>query len=227
VLVDREYSILDVLVRDDVTLVTEGIDRVTADGIDVADGTHIGVDVIVLATGFRANDFLRPMEMTGRAGIRLDELWAKDGARAYVGSMLPGFPNFFMLYGPNTNSLAGLQIVAMEEMATRFALENIAALVEQGRQAVEVTEDAYWRYNAVVDEAQRLMTYVDPRARSYYQNEFGRSATQGPLDSRLIWRWLRDPAGRRPSSEDPPIDESLMEQYRAVDPRFGADLAVS
>ena len=155
------------------------------------------------------------------------ELWSKDGARAYVGSMLPGFPNFFMLYGPNTNQLSGLQIVAMEEVATRFALENIGALIEQDKRAVEVTEDAYWRYNGEVDRAERLMTYVDSRAHNYYQNEFGRSAANGPLDTRLIWKWLRDPADRQLSAGQPGIDESLVDQYRAIDPHFGADLVVS
>ena len=74
------------------------------------------------------------MDVRGRDGLRLEELWAKDGARAYLGSMLPGFPNLFMIYGPNTNQLSGLQIVAMEEVATRFALENIGGLIEQGKQ---------------------------------------------------------------------------------------------
>ena len=142
------------------------------------------------------------------------ELWSNDGARAYVGSMLPGFPNFFMIYGPNTNQLSGLQIVAMEEVATRFALENIGALIEQRQpQAVEVTEDAYWRYNAEIDRAERLMTYVDPRAHNYYQNEFGRSAANGPLDTRLVWNWLRDPASRRPSGWTARYRREPGEQY--------------
>ena len=79
----------------------------------------------------------------------------------------------------------------------------------------------------MIDEAERFMTYVDPRAHNYYQNEFGRSATNGPLDTRLMWHWLRDPAARRPAAERPPIDESLIEQYQAIDPHFGADLTVS
>jgi 4-hydroxyacetophenone monooxygenase len=226
VLVDRDYSVLDVLLRDDVSLVTEGIRRVNEDGIELPDGTRCQVDIIVLATGFKANDFLWPMDVRGRDGLPVEELWSKDGARAYVGSMLPGFPNFFMIYGPNTNQLSGLQIVAMEEVATRFALENIGALIEQDKQAVEVTEAAYWRYNAEIDRAERLMTYVDPRAHNYYQNQFGRSAANGPLDTRLVWKWLRDPAGRLPSDGQPGIDESLVEQYQAIDPRFGADLVV-
>jgi 4-hydroxyacetophenone monooxygenase len=226
VLVDRDYSILDVLLREDVTLVTERIRRVTAEGIEFVDGTFHEVDVIVLATGFRANDFLWPMDVRGREGLQLGELWSKDGARAYVGSMLPGFPNFFVVYGPNTNQLSGPQIVAMEEVATRFALENIGALIEQGKRAVEVTADAYWRYNGLIDRAERFMTYVDPRADNYYQNEFGRSAANGPLDTRLTWNWLRDPARRRRGGELS-VDESLVEQYGTIDPHYGADLIVS
>ena len=85
-------------------------------------GVEYPLDIIVYATGFKANDFLWPMEIRGRGGQRIEELWAKDGARAYLGTMLPGFPNFFMLYGPNTNNFGGLQIVDFEEMVTRFAL---------------------------------------------------------------------------------------------------------
>ena len=133
-----------------------------------------------------------------------------------------------MVYGPNTNQLSGLQIVAMEEVATRFALESIGGLIEQGKHTVEVTEDAYWRYNAVIDQAERFMTYVDPRAHNYYQNEFGRSATNGPLDTRLDVE-LASRSGRSStgSLSSHAIDESLIEQYRAIDPHFGADLTVS
>jgi 4-hydroxyacetophenone monooxygenase len=118
----------DVLLRDDVTLVSEGIKLVTSNSIELSDSTQYEVDVIVLATGFRANDFLWPMDVRGRGGQGIDELWARDGARAYLGAMLPGFPNFFMIYGPNTNLYRGMQIISMEEVITRFALENIGAL---------------------------------------------------------------------------------------------------
>lgn len=226
VLVDKDYSIVDVLLNDNVTLVSDGVGRVTPDAIELPDGTRCPVDVIVLATGFKANDFLWPMEIRGRGGQRVEDLWARDGARGYLGTMLPGFPNFFMIYGPNTNLLQGMQIIGMEEITTRFVLESIGGLIESGRRVVEVTEDAYWRYNAEVDRAEKLMTYMDARADSYYQNEFGRSAANGPLDTRLLWNWLRDPAGRRPASARLAIDPSLLGQYQAIDPRFGADLIV-
>jgi len=225
VLVDKDDSILDALLRDNVTLVTDGVGRVTADAIERPDGTRCPVDVIVLATGFRANDFLWPMEVRGRGGQRVEELWARDGARAYLGAMLPGFPNFFMIYGPNTNTLQGMHVIGLQEVITRFALESIGGLIESGRRAVEVAEDAYWRYNAEVDQAERLMTYMDSRASNYYQNQFGRSAANNPLDTRLLWNWLRDPVGRRPGGR-PPVDARLLGSYQAIDPRFGADLIV-
>jgi len=226
VLIDKDYSVIDVLLNDNVTLITEGVGRVTEDAIELPDGSRCPVDVIVLATGFRANDFLWPMEVRGRGGQRVEDLWAQDGARAYIGTMLPGFPNFFIIYGPNTNLLQGMQIIGMEEITTRFALENIAGLIESGHRSVEATADAYWRYNAEVDRAEKLMTYMDPRASNYYQNDYGRSAANGPLDTRLLWNWLRDPAGRRPDGATPAIDPSLRDSYQAIDPHFGADLIV-
>jgi 4-hydroxyacetophenone monooxygenase len=226
VLIDQDYSVIDVLLQDNVTLVSEGIGRVTEDAIELADGTRCPVDVIVLATGFKANDFLWPMEVRGAGGQRLEDLWSRDGARAYIGAMLPGFPNFFMIYGPNTNLLQGMQIIGMEEITARFALENIAGLVESGHRSVEVTEDAYWRYNNELDRAERLTTYLDSRASNYYQNQYGRSAANGPLDSRLLWNWLRDPACRRPDGASAGIDPTLLERYQVLDPHFGGDLLI-
>ncbi len=226
VLVDRDYSVYDALLRDDVTLVTTEIRRITSTGIELEDGTHVDLDVIVLATGFKANDYLWPMDVRGRDGIRMEDLWAPDGARAYLGTMLPGFPNLFMLYGPNTNQVGGLQIVDIEEMVTRFALGCIAGLINEGKRSVDATLDGYWRYNREVDEAEALRVYVDPRANNYYQNEHGRSATNGPLDARLLWHWLRNPAAPPPDDQMPPIDEHLVESRAAVRPWFGHDLVV-
>ena len=226
VLFDPEYSVLDVLKRDDVTLVSEGIRRIVPEGIETNDGRLIELDTIVLATGFRANDYLQPMEVYGRNGLRLHDYWSRDGARAYVGSMVPGFPNFFMIYGPNTNLTVGLRIVDFLEMTTRFAIENIMGLVESGKTSVEVTEDAYWRYNKEIDEREPLMIYADHRARNYYKNAFGRSSANNPIDSRVIWNWLRDPIGRRPDPVGRTVSAELESLYRSIQPRHGADLVV-
>jgi len=215
IMIDTEDSIYEALLRDNVTLVTEGIERITENGI-VSAGKEIPLDVIIYATGFKANDFLWPMEIRGRSGVRVEELWARDGARAYIGSMLPGFPNFFMAYGPNTNNFGGFQIIDLLEIEIRFALRCIAGLIEQDKQAVDVTPDAYWRFNDELDRNEKLMIYMDPRVTNYYRNEHGRSAVNGPVDFRRMWNWLLDPTRPAPNEAD-----------AGLRPYFGEDLVVN
>jgi 4-hydroxyacetophenone monooxygenase len=191
--VDSDYCLYDALLRDNVTLVSEGIERITPTGIRTQQAAEHEVDVIVYATGFRANECLWPMEVRGRGGQTVEELWAKDGPRAYLGAMIPGFPNFFMIYGPNMNPYGGLGVVNHEEMVTRFLLECVQELILQPKTTIEVTEDAYWRYNAELDDQESSRIYMDPRAKSYYQNEHGRSATNCPFPGTEMWHRLRRP----------------------------------
>jgi 4-hydroxyacetophenone monooxygenase len=139
--------------------------------------------------------------------------------------MLPGFPNFFMLYGPNTNTTGGLGIVDVEEMVTRFILGCLAHLVtDENRSVVEVTMDAYRRYNDELDRVEATKMYTDPRAQNYFKNEHGRSAGNLPFDIRKMWRWLRNPADAPAASEGQPAGETATD--RAVVPQFGHDLVV-
>jgi 4-hydroxyacetophenone monooxygenase len=224
IIVDADYSIYDALLRDDATLVTDPILKIKPNGIEVQGGGEYPVDVIVYATGFKANDFLWPMEIRGRGGKRLEQLWEKDGARAYLGTMLPGFPNFFMIYGPNTNNFGGLQIVDFEEMVTRFALQCISGLITKKKHTIDVSLEAYWRYNDEVDRAEALMMYKDPRAHNYYKNDSGRSAVNSPIDIRKIWTWLRDPLHRRTNGDQSGDPEALGSPV--VRPYFQEDLVV-
>jgi 4-hydroxyacetophenone monooxygenase len=226
VLVDRAYSVYDALLQDNVTLVTEGITRLTESGVLLQDGSECPVDAVVLATGFRANDFLWPMEVRGRGGIRLEDLWSADGARAYLGNMLPGFPNFFMLYGPNTNANVGFAAIHLEELVTRFALECLDALITGDRKSVEVKRDAYERYNAALDVAASTKVYLDPRARNYYKNDFGRSSTNGAFDARLLWEWLRDPHHPGRFGQPRPGEPEVMQLRSIISPYFGEDLVL-
>ena len=130
-MVDTEDSIYDALLRDNVDA-GHRADRADHAGRyqDRGRRASIRFDVIVYATGFKAQRL--PLADGGPRPRRraLEELWAKDGARAYIGTMLPGFPNFFMVYGPNTNpSSAASACIDMEEMAIRFALQCIEALI--------------------------------------------------------------------------------------------------
>jgi 4-hydroxyacetophenone monooxygenase len=224
VIVDANYCIYDALLRDDVALVTDRIAKIKPNGIEVEGGAQYPVDIIVYATGFKANDFLWPMEVRGRGGKRIEDLWGKDGARAYLGTMLPGFPNFFMLYGPNTNNFGGLQIVDFEEMVTRFALECFSGLITGKKRTIDVSLDAYQRYNDEVDRDEALMIYKDPRAHNYYKNDSGRSAANCPIDVRKIWTWLRNPAAGRGNGGQQPGDPRAIAS--PVRPYFGEDLVM-
>ncbi len=220
VLVDVENNIYDALMRNNVSLVSEEIAEITPDGIRTVDGIEHQLDIIVYATGFKANDFLFPMEVRGRGGRSIEQLWEKDGARAYLGSMLPGFPNLFMLYGPNMNPFGnGLGVVEMQEMATRFALRCIETMILDDKRSVDVTEDAYWRYNDALDAAEATKVYADPRVISYFKNGHGRSAVNNPLDVRLFWGWLLDPAAEERVIAPQPVP--------SVKPQFGEDLILS
>src|SRR5262249_41386443 len=161
-----DYNVLDAIQRDDVTLVTEGIRRINATGIEAADGSQHDVDVIVYATGFRATEYLFPMSITGRDAKTIDELWAKDGARAYVGCMIPGLPNPWPASGPNPNG--GLTPSSLHELVSPSALQCMERLVLDDRRTIEVTEDAYWRYNELIDERNSHKVWSDPRAHNYY-----------------------------------------------------------
>src|SRR5262249_28417118 len=176
---DPEYNVLDAIQRDDVELVTDGIRCINAWGIETSDGTQHDVDVIVYATGFRANDYLFPMTITGRDGRTIEEVWADDGPRAYVGCMVPGFPNLWTVYGPNTNG--ALFPSSLFELVTRYALECMEHLVLHDAREVEVVDDAYRTYNELIDERNRRKAWSG--AKNYYWSDQGRSATMNPLSS--------------------------------------------
>ena len=191
VLVDRDYNVLDAIQRDNVSLITEGIARVTSTGIETTDGGRHDFDVIVYATGFHATKYLFPMTVTGRNGKTIEDLWDKDGPRAYVGCMMPGFPNLWALYGPNTNG--GLLVPSIHELVTLYALQCLEHLILEDKQFVDVKEAAYWAYNRMVDERGAHKAYTDPRSNSYYWSEYGRSVTNCPFTASEMWSFVHHP----------------------------------
>jgi 4-hydroxyacetophenone monooxygenase len=191
VMVDSDYSILDVLQTDDVTLVTSGLARIDATGIVDGDGVHHDVDVIVYATGFHASEYLYPMEIRGREGRTLEDEWAIGGSRAHRFCMYPGFPNLWSVYGPNTNG--GLGPGAFHELVTRYALQCMERLILTGAKAIEPTRAAYDTYNQEVDARNARKVWSDPRADNYYWTEHGRSAVMCPFTGPEIFALLRHP----------------------------------
>jgi 4-hydroxyacetophenone monooxygenase len=191
VAVDADDCVLDALLRDNVTLVTRGIRRINGTGIEANDGTQHDVDIIVYATGFRAADFLYPMTITGRGGQTIEDLWSADGARAYLGCMAPAFPNLWMLYGPNTNG--GLPVAQFHEVTTLYAMRCMERLILEGRRSIEVTDEAFWRYNREVDRLNAIKIWADPRAHNYWWTKHGRTSSQIPFTGYQIRDMLQRP----------------------------------
>ena len=169
ILISDDYY--QALGRANVEVVTDGIDHVREDAVVGRDGRVHAVDAIILATGFESTAFLAPMAIEGAAGRRLDAAWA-DGARAYRGITVAGFPNFFMMYGPNTN-LGHNSIIFMLECQTRYIVEAIETLRCRGLAYLDVRPEAMAAYNARI-ERELARTVWAATEKSWYKIASGR-----------------------------------------------------
>lgn len=148
------------LTRDDVELVTDPIARLTPEGIETADGTVRPVDVIITATGFEVVKYLWPAQVTGRDGTDLHAFWNEgDGPRAWIGMMVPKFPNLFIMYGPNSQPIStGPSQSTWFTIWSSFVGRCLMRMVAEGQDTVEVTRQAYDEYNRALDaEASHLV----------------------------------------------------------------------
>jgi cation diffusion facilitator CzcD-associated flavoprotein CzcO len=135
------------------------------------------VDAIIFATGFAANDFLAPMEVRGLDGRELNPAW-RDGAEAYLGICVSGFPNMFILYGPNTNLGAG-SIIYMLEQQIAYAVAALRALDGSGAAYLDLREDVERHFNRKL--RRRLDSTVwQSGCTSWYVNEAGRNVNNWP-----------------------------------------------
>jgi 4-hydroxyacetophenone monooxygenase len=183
------------LKRENVRLVTETIAEITPKGLLTADGEEHQIDVIVYGTGFTASKFLTPMQVYGRGGLDLHAHW--DGeARAYLGITIPGFPNLFCLYGPNTNIVVNGSIVYFSECGVRYIVECIGMVLAQGARALDVRKDTHDAFNELVDAENRAMAWGWSGVNSWYKNQSGRVTQNWPFTLLEYWqRTLRpDPA---------------------------------
>ncbi|MEY4764856.1 MAG: hypothetical protein RI907_1529 [Pseudomonadota bacterium] len=183
ILLSNDY--LATMAKPNVKLVTQGIRRITPTGIETTDGQHHRADAIVYGTGFAATEFLAPMTITGRDGQDLNAAW-RHGAQAYLGLTVPGFPNFFMLYGPNTN-LGHSSIIYMLESQIAHVMRCMKAAQQVGASAVEVDARRYSSFNARVQA--RLRDTVWQGCMSWYVDANGHNSTNWPGFT-FGYRWL-------------------------------------
>jgi cation diffusion facilitator CzcD-associated flavoprotein CzcO len=168
---------LQTLARPDIEVITDGIKEVEPVGVVTADGAKREVDAIILATGFATTDFLAPMAIRGLEGRDLNDVW-RDGAEAYLGLAVSGFPNMFMLYGPNTNLGAG-SVVYMLESQIQYVVGAVRELQRTGARYLDVRDGAQGGFNA---ELQRRLsgTVWTAGCSSWYVTESGKVTNNWP-----------------------------------------------
>ncbi|MGW7006238.1 flavin-containing monooxygenase [Streptomyces sp. NPDC054933] len=162
--------------RANVSLVTEPVTEMTEQGVRTADGREHRVDTLVFATGFTSTEFLAPMRVFGRDGVELADVW-RDGACAHLGMAVPGFPNMFLVYGPNTN-IGGGSAVYMLESQARYITQAVAKLAAGVRRHLEVRPEVY---GAFAEEMRRRgARTVWATCRNWYRNAGGRITNNWP-----------------------------------------------
>lgn len=172
--------------HDHVSLVTEPIERFEATGIRTRDGVLHEADAVVFATGFDVRNSLRGIAITGRGGIDLQQKW-HAGPEGYRGIFVPGFPNMFLMYGPNTN-LGHNSIIVMLEAQSRYIVKCLVHMVEANLTTLEVREEAHRRYNEELQQALGKMVW-STGCGSWYASEGGK-ITANWSGSTLAYRRL-------------------------------------
>ncbi len=184
-------SWLRALQQPNVELITEGVTALDETGI-VASNAHYDVDVIVYATGFHATKFLWPIDVVGRGGKHLAQVWG-DEPRAYLGITVPDFPNLFCLYGPATNLAHAGSIIFHSECQVRYITACIQALLERGIRAMDCKPAVYEDYTRRLIAELETLVWSHPAADSWYRNSAGRVVTTSPWRLADYWKWTRAP----------------------------------
>ncbi|MFM7141578.1 MAG: flavin-containing monooxygenase, partial [Alphaproteobacteria bacterium] len=170
--------------RPNVEVVTSGIERFTADAVVTRDGVSHPVDAVILATGFESTSFLAPMRIAGLGGRELDGEW-RQGAQAYRGITVAGFPNLFLLYGPNTN-LGHNSIVFMIECQVDYAVQAIRTLVARDLAWLAPRPEAMEAWNRRLQEDLARTVWARTPA-SWYKTKDGRITNNWSGSTTRYW----------------------------------------
>ncbi len=175
----RDNNWFKMLCRPNIDLYAGEVDRIEEDGV-VAGGKKYPADILVLATGFQASRMLWPMDIRGREGVSIRDKWGEDDPRAHLGITVPEFPNFFVLYGPNTNLAHGGSAFFHSECQVRYITEAMREMIENNWDELEVKAEPFEEYNAKVDEEHRNLVWSHPGVTSWYKNKNGRVTMNSP-----------------------------------------------
>lgn len=177
--------------KPNVELVSQRLSEVRGSTLIAGDGRAIEADVIILATGFQAANMLGSYNVIGRDGRVLHDFWEGDNAAAYLGTLVPGFPNFFILLGPNVGSGHGGSMIRNIENQANYAVRTIEAMIEHDADAVEVREEVYADYKSRIDAAHEKLVWTHPGTENWYRNPRGRVVAITPWRNDAFWRMTR------------------------------------
>jgi len=171
--------------KDNAHLITEQIDRITKNGIVTKDGTHHDMDVLVLSTGFNPFNFMRPMNLIGREELHIDRAW-QDRIKAYRSMMLPNYPNFFLMLGPNT-PIGNFSVIAMSEVQGDYVIKMIQKWQEEQFDEVEAKPEAVKEFNDYVKQGLKGTAWVGG-CQSWYLDKDG-----DPILWPYTWKqWVKE-----------------------------------
>ncbi len=188
IIVSDDY--LPALTQPNVEVVTSAVREVRPHAVVDSDGREHEVDVVVYGTGFRVMDIPLGHRLTGREGRTLSEEWAASGAQAHRGTTVAGFPNLFLLLGPNT-ALGHTSVVLMIEAQIGYVVQALRTLQETGTQALEVRRPAQEAYNARLQDELAGTVWNAGGCRSWYRDEQGRNYTLWPTHTNTFMRLMR------------------------------------
>ncbi|BBI20591.1 putative monooxygenase y4iD [Qipengyuania flava] len=176
-----------------VDLIPEHLAKVDGNTLFTSSGETVEADVIILATGFQTTNVLGSYDIVGREGQLLRDHWGEDNASAYLGTLVPGFPNFFILLGPNVGSGHGGSMIRNIENQMHFAGQVVHCAEAQEASTVEVKETAYTDYSRRIDDAHDRLVWTHPGTENWYRNSQGRVVAITPWRNDAFWRMTRSP----------------------------------
>lgn len=178
--------------KPNVTLIPDRLQKVAGNRLRAGTGEEIEADVIILATGYETTRVLGSYEVIGRDGRVLREFWNGDDAAAFLGTLVSGFPNFFILLGPNVGSGHGGSMIRNIENQVHYASQIISALFDRDGDTVEVRADVYSDYRRQIDEAHEKLVWTHPGTDNWYRNSAGRVVAITPWRNDAFWRMTRE-----------------------------------
>ncbi len=174
------------------TPVTGAVIEVRPHSVITSDGAEHSADVIIWATGFDVVNLLAPMRVKGVGGRDLHTDWNGDDARAYLGTVIPGYPNFFCLYGPNTQFGHGGSLITTLERQMHYIMSLLRQSLAHGLDRIEVRQDVHDEYNVKVDAAHAKMVWMYPGVETYYRNSKGRISVNNPFRILDFWKMTEE-----------------------------------